>query len=253
MTTNISSADDPDRIHEISFDADALWSYILTRIRAIAAIDRIPLLTGFPDWALLRAFSDIDPDETGLLAIIQENPEQQTGLSLNAATISHVWFAAGTDELNAAITAFSQTTGHGLICLSDDLQPADLSVRPPFAPVWEAKEGGILAIATSPSQMTKAASLRQACIAAGLQPAIIRTWQIFPLPADELDGLLAGYDALAILDQPGGALAQGLTGWRIASSLSLPATILSPNLSDNAIMDALFATAVRGGRFEDPR
>ncbi|MRG70506.1 hypothetical protein GH722_01890 [Alphaproteobacteria bacterium HT1-32] len=253
MTTNISSADDLDRVHEISFDADALWSYILTRIRAIAAIDRTPLLTGFPDWALLRAFSDIDPGETGLLAIIQDNPEQQTGLSLNAATISHVWFTAGTDELNAAITAFSQTTGHGLIFRSDDLQPADLSVRPAFASVWEAKEGGVIGIAATPALMAKATSLRQACIASGLQPAVIRIGRMFPHPADELEGLLAGYDALAILDQPGGALAQGLTGWRLASSLSLPTTILSPNLSDDAMIEALFATAVRGGRFEDPR
>tara|TARA_R110002110_G_scaffold287144_4_gene501435 strand:+ start:5454 stop:6218 length:765 start_codon:yes stop_codon:yes gene_type:complete len=253
MTTSTASADDLDRVHEIGFDAEALWSYILTRIRAIGAIDRIPLLTGFPDWAVLRAFSDIDPQDTRLLAVIQDNPQQPTGLSLTGGTVSNVWLAADMTEFDAAISAFSDATGHGLIYRPDDVLPTDISVPTPSASVREAEAGGVIAIAATPTQMARALTLRQACVAAGLQPAIIRIWQMFPVPAHELDALLAGYDALAILDQPGGALTQGLTSWRLASSLPLPATTLSPDLSDDAIIDILFATATRGGRFKDPR
>ncbi|MEQ8708886.1 MAG: hypothetical protein RIC36_07830 [Rhodospirillales bacterium] len=253
MKMNISSADDLDRVHEISFDAEALWSYILTRIRAIGALDRIPLLTGFPDWALLRAFSDIDPEDTRLLAVVRDSAEYQTSLSLTGAAVSHVWLVASTDELNAAISGFGDASGHGLIFCPDDVAITSLSAHPPLPAIREAAEGGVLAIAAPPAQMARALTLRQSCAALGLQPALIRVWQMFPVPAADLDALLASYDALVILDRPGSALAQGLSTWRLSSALPLPVRTLAPDLSGEAMIDSLFTTATLGDRFEDPR
>ena len=99
----------------------------------------------------------------------------------------------------------------------------------------------------------EALAIRDVCIAKGLQPGVISTYQAFPTPAEAMGDLLDGFDAVAVLDSPGGPVSQLAADWLSRFRNDFASHWLDPGAAPEEVVDALFAAAVRGGRYEDPR
>jgi hypothetical protein len=239
------------RAFEVSFNPETFWPYFLTPIRAAGAIERIPVLDNLPDWAILRAVQDVPADEYGLLFLHSIRPGKPFGIAIGSSLFDGVWLARTPDDVARAAKAFETGRSHGLILVDEDVSDDN----PPGngQALTEIAGGGVVAILPGLGLETEALALRDSCSARGLQPAVISTFRAFPTPVDVLADLLGGFDAVAVLDGPCGAVTQMTTDFLGRAGTGLATAWIDPAATPDDMVDEMFAAAVRGGRFGDPR
>ena len=236
------------RAFAIEFDPDMLWTYMLTNIRGIGAINRIPVLCGFPDWAIARAISDIAPDEARILAMYSADRFLPFDLSIHSTRFGSVRIAGSEAELQAALEDFDNTAAHGLL-LIEDAESGTAGA----ASLQETHAGGVAAIIAAPGNAAAAQQLRDAATEQGLHPAIVQLRKLAPVPVAEFDGLLSAYDALFVIDSEGGPVRQAVSDWHVRSTTRMAVSAADPSTRLEDMIDGLFGAAVMGGRYEDPR
>ncbi|MEQ9327381.1 MAG: hypothetical protein RJQ21_08795 [Rhodospirillales bacterium] len=239
------------RAFEVSFNPETFWPYFLTPIRAAGAIERIPVLDNLPDWAILRAAQDVPADEYRLLFLHSIRPGKPFNITIDSGLFDSVWLARTPADVAEAAKDFEEGQFHGLILVDEDVDAENPASGD--GPLTELAAGGVVAILPGLGLEAEALAIREACIAKGLQPGVISTFQAFPTPAEAMGDLLDGFDAVAVLDSPGGPVSQLAADWLSRFRNDLASHWLDPGAAPEEVVDALFAAAVRGGRFEDPR